>query len=303
MSLSAIVREIERRAVTRPIGRLQELRKELKGLKRLPTHRIFSTRSTFEYYAFHIGGRTELQFNIGFDCEGAKEMFRHGVAFSLETGQTLPDIGILIPKLKRFNVFLERHPEEFSDLQMWHYDGEERSPNYLPARIKDDLVHKGVFIFLGRLQPVNHVDYELLLDDFDRLLSLYGFVEGRDAHPTRAETIDRFEFKPGCTIKPASTKASVAERQSDVDLRHNEIQYALYRHLVVLYGQDNVGTERPTGTGGEVDVVVRHRAKYWFYEIKTENSARACIREALAQMLEYSFWPGGSGSGPPRSSG
>lgn len=31
--------------------------------------------------------------------------------------------------------------------------------------------------------------------------------------------------------------------------------------------------------------------RYWFYEIKTALSARACIREALAQLLEYSYWP------------
>lgn len=41
-----------------------------------------------------------------------------------------------------------------------------------------------------------------------------------------------------------------------------------------------------------MDVVVRRGGNFWFYEIKTAMSARACIREALAQLLEYSFWPG-----------
>jgi hypothetical protein len=40
-----------------------------------------------------------------------------------------------------------------------------------------------------------------------------------------------------------------------------------------------------------MDVVVRLGIRYWFYEIKTALSARACIREALAQLLEYSYWP------------
>jgi hypothetical protein len=292
MSLSTIVREIDQRARTRPIGRLQKLRKDLKNLKRLPGRHIFSSKTTFKDYAFHFGGRTELQFNVGIETERGKDMLRHGVAFSLETSPTLPEIGILIPKVKRFNMFLQRFPEEFSGLQMWHYEGGERSPNYSPARIKNELLHKDAFIFLGRVQPIKHVDYELVLDDFDHLLSLYRFVEASDTHPTLTETTDHFQFRPGCTIKPASTKASVAGRHSEVDLRHNEIQYALYRHLVGLYGPRNVGTERPTGTGGKVDVVVRRRAKYWFYEIKIETSARACIREALAQVLEYSFWPG-----------
>lgn len=43
--------------------------------------------------------------------------------------------------------------------------------------------------------------------------------------------------------------------------------------------------------GGEIDLVVRQGEKFWFYEIKTSISARACIREALPQLLEYSFWP------------
>jgi hypothetical protein len=45
--------------------------------------------------------------------------------------------------------------------------------------------------------------------------------------------------------------------------------------------------------GGRVDVMVCHGDKFCFYDIETAPSARACIREALAQLLEYSFWPGG----------
>jgi hypothetical protein len=40
------------------------------------------------------------------------------------------------------------------------------------------------------------------------------------------------------------------------------------------------------------DVVVRRGERFWFYEIKTAMSAQACIREGLAQILKYSYWPG-----------
>lgn len=33
--------------------------------------------------------------------------------------------------------------------------------------------------------------------------------------------------------------------------------------------------------------------EYWFYEIKTALTPRACLREAIGQLLEYGFWPGG----------
>lgn len=291
--LAAIAREIDRRAEARPIGQLQELRKELKGLARLPGHHIFSSQTTFDHYAFHFGGRKELQFNIGFDSLNDEEMFRHGVAFSLETSQSLPDINVLIPRIKRFNELLKCHPDEYADLLMWHYDEKGRSPNYPPAPIPPGLVRPKVFIFLGRLQQPAHIDYELILDDFDRLLQLYRFVEGKDSYPAIGETKGKFQFRPGCTVKPAATKASVAEQELDVNLRHNEIQYAVHRHLASLYGAGAVGTERPTGTGGKIDVVVQRDSGYWFYEIKTAISARACILDALAQLLEYSFWPGG----------
>jgi hypothetical protein len=39
-------------------------------------------------------------------------------------------------------------------------------------------------------------------------------------------------------------------------------------------------------------LVLRQPDGYWFYEIKTSQSPRACIREAIGQLLEYSLWPG-----------
>jgi hypothetical protein len=71
------------------------------------------------------------------------------------------------------------------------------------------------------------------------------------------------------------------------------MQAALYDFLCTLHGSDSVGTECDTGAGTRIDVVVRKGGTYDFYEIKTGNSARSCIRQALAQLLEYSFWPGG----------
>ena len=42
-----------------------------------------------------------------------------------------------------------------------------------------------------------------------------------------------------------------------------------------------------------IDVAVRQGGDYTYYEIKTGLSAQSCIREALGQLLEYSYWPGG----------
>ncbi|OFV94424.1 MAG: hypothetical protein A3H28_09780 [Acidobacteria bacterium RIFCSPLOWO2_02_FULL_61_28] len=177
MGFESIVHEINRRALSRPIGRLQELRKQIKGLSRLPSRHMFSSLTTFDDYAFHLGGRTELQFNIGRDRVDRVRKFRHGVAFSLEPGQTLPDVEVLRPKIERFNEFLKQNLQDFSDLWMWHYEGGEPSRKYRPKLISSDLIKPHVFIFLGGLQPLDQIDYEVVLDDFDRLLPLYQFIE------------------------------------------------------------------------------------------------------------------------------
>jgi len=119
--------------------------------------------------------------------------------------------------------------------------------------------------------------------------------QGEDAstpYPTITEPVGSFQFVPGCSIKPSVTVASLPQRELDIQLRHNELQRALYEYLKKRYGEGEVGTELETGIGTRVDAVVRHGEHYWFYEIKTALSARACIREAMAQLLEYSFWPG-----------
>jgi hypothetical protein len=73
-------------------------------------------------------------------------------------------------------------------------------------------------------------------------------------------------------------------------LRHNEIQSALFEHLESLYG-DSVSGEQQTVDGTYIDVAVHQNGEYTYYEIKTGLSAQSCIREALGQLLEYSYWP------------
>lgn len=291
VSLSSLVEEIERRAMTREIGRLQEIRKQLKAKARLPWRSIFHPETIREKdgYAFHYGGRTELQFNIGFE---PNNMLRHGVAFSFETSQTLPDPYLLVSSAQRFNEFVRLQPDLLVDFAMWHWDHNGPSPAYPVAPIRADQMRTGMFVFLGRMQPLSAPDFDLIVDDFDRLLPLYCFVEGKANFPSTAKSARaRFRFKPGCSAKLGKTTASLAERQLNIFLRHNEIQQRLYDSLVSQHGAENVGTELDNA-GGQVDVVLRRGVKYWFYEIKTAISARGCIREAIPQLLEYSFWPG-----------
>lgn len=83
-----------------------------------------------------------------------------------------------------------------------------------------------------------------------------------------------------------------AQKELDINLRHNTLQEALYCRLKEEYGSENVGTELQSGVGTSVDVIVRLINELWFYEIKTALSPRICLRQALGQLLEYAFWPG-----------
>jgi len=201
---------------------------------------------------------------------------------------------VLVPKVKFFNDYILLNADDFNDMRIWHYDRDgDRSPDSMPGAIPSDLVSEGFFVFLGNRQPANKIHYEKILDDFDRLLPLYKYVEsGGKTQPLTIPSETHFIFKPGCSTKAASAKATSVEKELDLDLRHNELQRTLYDRLVLKYGKEKVGTECLSGVGTKVDVVVRQKNDYWFYEIKTALTPRACLREALGQLLEYAFWPG-----------
>jgi len=245
--MEEIANELNLRSESHKIGSLQEIRREIKGLARRPTRHIFSAQSVQEDYAFHLGGRTELQFNVGWDNVGGKQYLRHGVAFSLEPSQTLLSIEPLIPKVARFNEFIRTYPDELPDFRMWHYADDTRSSNYRVCEIPPELVRPHVFIFIGRLGSAEQPNYDLILNDFDRLLALYRFVEGTDSFPLLNANQAKFQFSPGCTVKQSSAVASLPERTLDVNLRHNDIQLSLYGYLVGKYGKEAVGTECNNG--------------------------------------------------------
>ena len=293
LDLAGVATTLNELASGHPIGRLQDIRKALKGFERRPGDKLFSAQTINPDWAFHHGGRTELQFNIGREESDAGEVLRHGVAFSFEPSQTLPTIDVLVPKVGLFNDYLRSNPDDFGNMRMWHWH-KTRSPDRLPGPIPEALTSKGVFVFLGRCQPANSIDHELILADFDRLLPLYEYVEsGGASEPVPLPAKTGFAFKAGCAPKVGSATATLAAKVLDLDLRHNLLQDKLAQRLIAEYGVENVSTEQPSGAGTRIDAVVRQADQYWFYEIKTARSPRVCLREAVGQLLEYGYWPRG----------
>ena len=264
LDIPSIAKKLNDVAPPHPIGKLQDIRTQLKKLNWRPGDKIFSVQTTFDDWAFHHGGRTELQFNIGYADGENNDDLRHGVAFSFELSQTLKSIDVLVPKVKFFNDLMKLNAGEFSDMRMWYYN-DQRSVDQPPGPISSALVTEGVFVFLGNRQPAKKIDYEKILDDFDRLLSLYRYVESGGATTPVPLPKTGFDFKPGYSKKTTTAKATLAEKELDVDLRHNLLQEALYRRLASQYGKVNVRTEQPSGVGTQIDVVVKMKREYWFY--------------------------------------
>lgn len=100
----------------------------------------------------------------------------------------------------------------------------------------------------------------------------------------------QFVFTAGHNEKKGRGKSTYRNHSGEADLFHNRLQTDLFNYLVTIHGKDNVETETPTGNGTFIDVVVRDGKNYTLYEIKTSQSVRQCIRDALGQLLEYAHF-------------
>lgn len=289
-SLQDIVTEVDRLAPTHPIGGLQDLRKALRGLGRKPTRNVFDWARD-PGWTFHVGGRDELQFNLGIEEPVDGLDLRYGVAFSLELSMSLPTIDPLLPKIALFNDYVREHPERLDGLQMWHHADGERSQLRQPGLIEPHLVRRGVFVFLGKLGSSAEPDYKDILAALDLLLPLWIFIEERMAGgepPTRGG----WTVRPGLPSRIQSSIMTTAERQISIERRHVALQDALYAQLVSEHGHDSVGVEQPAPGGGIADAVAETADGLILFEIKTAATARGCVREALGQLLDYGCWPG-----------
>ena len=286
-SLFHIANKINEMLTEYELGNLQELRKNIHSLSRVPSKYVFDQRGVKKDWGAHFGGRAELQFNIGFE----NNSFRYGVAFSLRPSRDHPNLNALIEKINLFNEYINEFGTEFYDLSMWHYDVEHdgsRSEDFQPTIIKSEWCKTNAFIFLGEKQNREKIDYQRVCDVLDRLLPLYLHIE--IASNNDSPSTPSFVFKPGCRAKLSFTKASYKkDQQIDVRLLHNDLQQALYDELVQVYGRDNVGTENIIGCG-RVDLTLQLGDKYRLYEIKTAFSAKSCIRQAIGQLLEYAYF-------------
>jgi len=140
---------------------------------------FFTQSSIKDEYAFHYGGRSELQFNIGLD----KECFRFGLAFSLEPSQSYPEPEMLLENsINKFNKYVKDNYEVFKNYKMWYWDKNDRSEIIKISEIPESWIQRGNFIFIGdyfnkNISEIDNNDIKIIVNHFENLFNIYRFVE------------------------------------------------------------------------------------------------------------------------------
>lgn len=236
-SIYEIAEAINNSVLGTPLEDFQALRKELKGLKKVPSRKIFTPQSIFtgrDIYAFHLGGRKEAQFNIGFE----RGLFRFGVAFSLEPSQSLPDLSILTPSIERYNLYLRHHPEDFRSYSAWYY----QNGNHYPCdkEFPDRLIGKECFFFLGHsfskdsLPPLSELA-AAVATTFAELLPLYVFCESEVIDPPVIQKLGNKRHQPKRNTLDLGELRKLADTLTDTGNRKKQAVRTLqYQRAPIL---------------------------------------------------------------------
>jgi hypothetical protein len=293
-SISEIARSLNLSCADYEVGRLQEVRSSFTG-KRQMRSVIFDVPSKGVNeeagWAFHYGGRSEIQFNIGFEADF--DRFRFGLAFSLEPSQFVSDVvAQLAPKVERFNELVRSEPDLFSEWRMWVWCGSQLlKPETAVRFITADEMKSGNFIFLGRHVKTHSIDIPNVLKTFDELMPVYRFVEGHpEALINLRDDVSGFSFYERFEVPEGDVTDRSPQQATSVNLRSRWLTVALRHVLKEEQPEARFGTEIPSGSGGRIDLVVKTIDGFFdLYEVKPATAARHAIRQALPQLLEYAF--------------
>jgi len=136
-----------------------------------------------------------------------------------------------------------------------------------------------------------HLVFNLSPDEFKAWMEANQDIESF----ARKITKPKRKFKAGINFNSGHNEKFDGEVEYEVtskrkkQLKHNLIQNELFKILSEQYPEDEIGTEVKTNIGS-IDLVRLTNKEYIFYEIKTANTVKTSIRQALSQLLEYAYW-------------
>ena len=263
---------------------IQEIRQ--KNGRNPRTWSPFASFSIKDNYAFHAGGRKELQFNIGYDFIDEKDVFRYGLAFSLIQDKTLHNPKAdFKDRIERFNDFFVKHENFFRNFKMWYYRDYEFQEYFDQVKeIDDRLFHADSFIFIGKYfekdtGEINDNDIKLILETFDYLIPLYEYVEFGDLPSEQIETrVARICWNDNGWVCPSGYYGKseyIDSHESKYGYGHEEWLFDLGK----IIGGYHYGFLEPIRKQQEA-----YSAKFynvWLYSINAESKKRYWIGEIL----------------------
>lgn len=151
---------------------------------------LFSNRTIHPTYAYHDGGRSELQFNIGFENGN---IFRYGIAISLQKDRSLIDpVSSMEGRIRKLNELIHDRSELFNGLQIWHFQGDVRGEIRPVDEIPAAWITKDSFIFIGKRKKIAGRRYRpsppeinKIVGLFERLQLVYNEVENEESSSDR----------------------------------------------------------------------------------------------------------------------
>lgn len=131
-------------------------------------------------------------------------------------------------------------------------------------------------------KPSNKNVYDYMRELYDK------FGIGKEKEIITGQSRERKTGKrgkrKGTTKRNTQTHIRTVSRSYIVEQKHNKIQEALRKQLSEKYGGENVILEE-----NYVDIKLIQPKYLGFYEVKSSSYASECIREALGQVLLYSY--------------
>lgn len=161
----------------------------------------------------------------------------------------------------------------------------------------------GIQLFNIKFKPSDTIIYDTPIEiSFDNPLckvNRYILLNNEPKYKTDEVQSGNFDFDGfNCPLPtPSSNTFSTMQydrppRTVELTFLHKQISDYLHLHFIEIYGINKVKTNVPAGYGGnKVDMIIKTDKGLIYYEIKTYDSLRVSIREALGQILEYALWP------------
>lgn len=129
-------------------------------------------------------------------------------------------------------------------------------------------------------KPSNKNVYDFMRELYDKFGREKDIITGK----TQIRNVKNRTKRKGTTERNTQAHIRTINRSYIVEQKHNKIQEALRKKLADKYGEENIIMEE-----NYVDVKLIQPNFISFYEVKSSSYASECIREALGQILLYSY--------------